>query len=217
MRGVQPPMVVEQQWSVLMLDDHRVFTDMLQLTLDLQPDMRCVGVAHTVADGLALAAAVEFDVAIVDLQLPGAGGLDAIAPLLALRPDARVVVLTAHPKAALAQRALALGAAAFLAKDGTLTEILTAVRGADAARPTVCAPLRTDPPVRFTLTPREWDVLRGLSAGLDAPRIAGSLGISTYTTRDHIKSILAKLDVHSQLDAVVTAGRLGLIEVGAPF
>lgn len=201
--------------AVLLIDDHRVFTDLLALTLDMQPDLRCVGVAHTVADGLATAAAVEFDVAIVDLQLPDGPGFGAIAPLLEMRPHARIVVLTAHPRAALAERAIAMGAVAFLAKDGALAEILTAVRHAAVERPVICAELRQVTGAALHLTPRELDVLRELGAGSDAPRIAAALGISMYTTRDHIKSILAKLDVHSQLEAVVTAGRLGLIEIGS--
>lgn len=202
--------------TVLVVDDHRVFTDLLTLTLDMQPDLRCAAVAHTVAEGLAVAAATAFDVAIVDLQLPDGSGLDAIGPLLALHPRARVVVLTAHPRAALAERALAAGAVAFLAKNGALADILAAVRGADADHPMVCAGLRPDPAADFRLTPREHDVLRELGRGSDAARIAAALGISTYTTRDHIKSILAKLSAHSQLEAVVLAGRLGLIELGSP-
>lgn len=202
--------------AVLLIDDHRVFTDLLALTLDMQPDLRCVGVAHSVADGLAAAAAVAFDVAIVDLQLPDGPGFGAIAPLLAMRPEARIVVLTAHPRAALAERAIALGAVAFLAKDGALAEILTAVRHASTEQLVICAELRHAAGADLHLTPREFDVLWELGAGSDAPRIAAALGISMYTTRDHIKSILAKLGVHSQLEAVVTAGRLGLIEIGSP-
>ncbi|MFC4950578.1 response regulator [Pseudonocardia sp. GCM10023141] len=214
---MQPPTshITEHQRSVLLLDDHRVFTDLLRLTLDMQPDLRCVAVAHTVATGVALAATVDVDVAIVDLQLPDASGLDAIGPLLAAHPRARIVVLTAHPRAALAERAFALGAVAFLAKDGALGDILTAVRDATAERLMVCADLRREQAAAALLTPREHDVLRELAGGRDAPRIAAALGISLHTTRDHIKAILAKLDVHSQLDAVVTAGRLGLVEIGS--
>lgn len=202
--------------TVLVVDDHRVFTDLLTLTLDMQPDVRCAAVAHTVAEGMAVAAATAFDVAIVDLQLPDGSGLDLVGPLLALRPQARVVVLTAHPRAVLAEQALAAGAVAFLAKDGALADILAAIRGADAGHPMVCAGLPPDPAAELHLTPREHDVLRELGRGRDAARIAATLGISTYTTRDHIKSILAKLSAHSQLEAVVLAGRMGLVELGGP-
>ncbi len=216
--GVSPTRSIDSRsLSVFVLDDHRVFTDLLVLSLGMHHDLRCVAVAHTVADGLSRAAATDFDVAIIDLQLPDCSGLDAIARLRELRPHARVIVLTAHPRAALAERALAEGAVAFLAKDGALHEILDAVRHADATHPVVASALRAEPGTQVRLTPRELDVLRQLGTGQDAHRVASTLGMSVYTARDHIKSIMFKLDVRSQLDAVVTAGRLGLIDIGLGY
>jgi DNA-binding NarL/FixJ family response regulator len=213
---VLPPPETPGRIPVLLLDDHRVFTDLLELSLGLQPDLHCVAVAHTAREGLAKAAAVDFAVAVVDLQLPDAGGLDLIPRLRELRPDARIVVLTAHPRADLADRALAAGAVAFLGKDAALATILAAVRSADAARPVVEAEACRPAP-RIGLTHREYDVLRQLGQGLDASRIATTLGISLHTTRDHIKSVMAKLGVHSQLGAVVSAERLGLISLGSRY
>jgi DNA-binding NarL/FixJ family response regulator len=206
-----------QPLSLLLIDDHRVFTDLLALTLDLQPDMACVAVAHTAREGLEKAAVVDFTVAIVDLQLPDAGGLETIDRLRALRPAARIIVLTAHPRADLARRALAAGAVAFLAKDAALAEILAAVRTASPERPVLAAELRGAPADAVRLTAREHDVLRSLGRGLDASRIAAALGISLHTTRDHIKAVMTKLGVHSQLDAVVSAERLGLITIGSRY
>ncbi|MBL8925986.1 MAG: response regulator transcription factor [Pseudonocardia sp.] len=209
-----PPTEPTSRTPVLLLDDHRVFTDLLEVSLGLQPDLCCVAVAHTAREGLAKAAAVDFAVAVVDLQLPDAGGLDLIPQLLALRPQARIVVLTAHPRPDLAERAVAAGVVAFLGKDAALARILDAVRHAGPGHPVVGAAPR---PSRVDLTHREFDVLRELGQGRDAARIAASLGISLYTTRDHIKSVMAKLGVHSQLDAVVSAERLGLITLGARY
>ena len=209
-----PPAEPTSPIRVLLLDDHRVFTDLLEIGLGLQPDLCCVAVAHTTREGLAKAAAVDFAVAVVDLQLPDEGGLDLIPQLLELRPRARIVVLTAHPRSDLAERAIAAGAVAFLGKDAALACILDAVRHADPGRPVVGAAPR---PRGVELTHREFDVLRELGQGRDAARIAAALGISLYTTRDHIKSVMAKLGVHSQLDAVVSAERLGLITVGASY
>jgi two-component system response regulator DesR len=201
---------------VLLVDDHRVFTDLLEISLGMQPDLRCVAVAHTVHEGLAKAAATEFAVAVVDLQLPDGGGLELIPRLRELRPASRIVVLTAHPRADLAERAIAAGAVAFLGKDAALPRILEAVRTADADRPVVDAHVRR-PAEQIVLTHREYDVLRELGQGRDATRIAAALGISVYTARDHIKAVMAKLGVHSQLDAVVSAERLGLITLGSRF
>lgn len=195
--------------SVFVLDDHRVFTDMLSLTLGMQPDLRCVAVAHSLADAARVTETTEFDVAIVDLQLPDGDGLCLLPLLRTLRPHVRTVVLTAHPRPDAAARAFAEGAVAFLPKDGALSEILGAVRG--GARE-----VTDDPAPAPNLTGREHDVLRALARGLDAHRIAGDLGISLYTTRDHIKMLLAKLGAHTQLEAVVTAHRLGVVELDGP-
>ncbi|GII56603.1 DNA-binding response regulator [Planotetraspora thailandica] len=199
---------------VLLLDDHRVFTDSLALTLDVEPDIHCVATARTAREGLAKAAVLDFAVAVTDLQLPDADGFDVITRLHRLRPEARIVVLTAHSRSDLADRAIAAGAVAFLGKDAPLTRILAAIRSADAAHPMVVVERRRG---RIHLTDREYDVLRELGRGNDASRIAATLGISLHTARDHIKAVMAKLGVHTQLDAVVSADRLGLITIGSGY
>jgi DNA-binding NarL/FixJ family response regulator len=203
-----------EKTAVLVLDDHRVFTDLFEVTLSLQPDLACVAVAHTAAEGLVRAAATAFAVAVVDLHLPDAGGLDVIPRLLAVAPHARIVVLTGHPRADLADRALAAGAVGFLGKDAPLARILAAIRHARPGAPVVEVPPR---PARVELTHRELDVLRELGQGRDAARAATSLGISLHTARGHIKAVMAKLGAHSQLEAVVSAERLGLISVGSRY
>lgn len=186
--------------GVFLVDDHRVFTDLLALGLDASPDLRCRGVAHSIAEARATTPA--YDVAVVDLQLPDGSGLDLVG---FLRP---VLLLTAHPHAA--RRA---GAAGVLGKEAPLAEILAAIRRVAAGG--AVEPAATWPADAPHLTPRELDVLVELGRGRDAARIAVALGLSLHTVRDHIRALMAKLGVHSQLDAVVTAGRLGLIAVGS--
>jgi DNA-binding NarL/FixJ family response regulator len=148
------------------------------------------------------------DLVLVDLGLPDDSGLQLVAELAWRIP---VLVLTAHPRVDLVRRATAAGAAGFLAKDMPLHEILVAAHAALAG-----TPVRSWEPDRLVhLTGRELDVLAGLGRGRDTSRIATELGISVHTTRDHIRAVLAKLGAHSQLEAVVTADRLGLIAVGA--
>lgn len=202
---------------VLVLDDHRVFADSLALSLDLQPGLRCAGTAHTAHEGLAKAAAIAFAAAVVDLQLPDADGLDIVGRLHVLRPAARIVVLTAHPRADLARRALAAGAVGFLSKDAPLTRIVAALRSATAEHPVIDPQVRACAADRIGLTPRELDVLRQLGQGRDANRAATELGMSLSTARGHIKALMAKLGVHTQLDAVVSAMRLGLITIGSRY
>ncbi|SDF95404.1 response regulator transcription factor [Pseudonocardia oroxyli] len=186
--------------DVFLVDDHRVFTDLLRLGLDACSDLRCSGVAHSIAE--ARAATVAYDVAVVDLQLPDGSGLALVGPL---QP---VLLLTAHPHAA--RRA---GVAGVLGKDAPLTEILAAIRTVAAGG--VLPPASDRPAGAPRLTPRELDVLAELGRGRDAARIATALGLSLHTVRDHIRALMGKLGAHSQLEAVVTAGRLGLIAVGS--
>lgn len=191
--------------SVVLVDDHRVFADALAVALDTQPDLRCGGVAHSLAEAGALLA--DGDVALVDLHLPDGSGLALVAQFA---PRLPVIVLTAHLRIDLVRRAAAAGAAGFLGKDAPLAEILDAVRAALAGGP---VPSR-EPAESVHLTSRELEVLSLLAVGRDATRIAAELRISVHTTRDHIRSLLAKLGAHSQLDAVVRADRLGIVAVG---
>ncbi|WP_214401070.1 response regulator transcription factor [Pseudonocardia lacus] len=195
--------------AVLLVDDHRVFADALAIGVTAQPDLTCVAVAYTAAAArAAMAPGTAVDLAVVDLDLPDDSGMRLVEEFAAHRP---VIVLTAHPRVDLARRAAGAGAAGFLAKDASLPEMLAAVRGALAGEPV--RSWESDTAVH--LTAREQQVLDGLARGRDAARIAAELGISVHTTRDHIRVLLAKLGVHSQLDAVVTADRLGLVAVGA--
>lgn len=196
-----------------MVDDHRVFTDALRLGLERQEDVRSVTVAHSAGEALAHARRADFDAAIVDLDLPDASGLDVVAALAEIRPGARVVVLTAHGRPDLVERAAAAGADAFLTKEGTLDRVMQALRAPGTTRP----PVDAGHAGRVELTHREQDVLRLLGQGHDPAGIAAELGISLHTVRGHVKAVMAKLGARSQLGAVVAAHRRGLITVGARY
>lgn len=190
--------------SVLLVDDHRAFADVMRLALDAQPDLRCVGIAHSAAEADALIA-TTFDAAIVDLGLPDGDGATVVEHLLRRSPTARIVVLTAHPRSDLARQALAAGAHRVLPKRGSFDEVLRALREPAGAAP--------DHPAPHPLTPREREVLGLLARGNDVSGIAGALGLSAYTVRDHVKAILAALGARTQLEAVIVAARSGLVVV----
>lgn len=206
---------------VLVVDDHQTFAELLARALDAEPDLVCVGHARDSAEALALAEQLEPDVVLMDLRLPGRDGISATADLTAAFPDLKVLILTAHAGQPEIARAGLAGASGFLAKDGALAEVLAALRTARrgslilppsviASFSTQASPSDADP----GLTPRELEVLRLLGQGRDPRGIAKELGVSLYTCRGYIKNVLAKLEVHSQLEAVVVASRTGLIQVG---
>jgi DNA-binding NarL/FixJ family response regulator len=125
--------------------------------------------------------------------------------------------LTAYARGAHARRALDLGVAGVFGRDAPLSSVYTAIRGASASKPMVCPVALLDAPPSVALTPREHEVLQQLGLGHDATRIANALGISLHTTRGYIKAVMRKLGVQTQLHAVVTAERLGLLRMPRQF
>ncbi|ALJ21028.1 response regulator transcription factor [Microbacterium sp. No. 7] len=188
---------------VLIVDDHRTFVDLMKMGIDAQDDLHCAGVAHSLREATRIAAAVPYEAAIVDLSLPDGTGAEVVAVLREAAPDARLVVLTAHPRSDVARRASAAGAHAVLPKNGRLADVLKAVRARGVAP--------VAPSAGETLTPREREVLSLLADGQDAQAIATLLGLSLHTVRDHVKGLLAGLGAKTQLEAVVLAARAGIV------
>ena len=196
--------------SVLVVDDHRIFAELLTFALTDGAPLRSVRVASNRAEAIAALDAARVDVAILDIRLVDGSGLDLIEPIRRHHPAARVIALTGYPRRDEAERALTLGASAYLAKDGSLDKLVRALAVATPARPVVVEEFPEDQLAGGTLTPREREVLLRLVAGDDAARIAARLSLSVLTVRSHIKSVLAKLGVSSQLEAVAEAARAGL-------
>ena len=211
----------EEVITVLVVDGHQTFAELLGVALRGQPDLRYVGHARNGEQALRLCAELRPDVILLDPELPDADGI-AIAEMLRHRqPDTRVVILTASNEATLVGRATAAGAAGFLSKNGALGDVLHAVHTAHGGGMTVSTDilarlLRSTSPVVGPrgggLTAREHEVLELMGSGLDPRAIAPRLGISVHTCRGYVKAVLAKLDVHSQLEAVAVATRRGLIQ-----
>jgi DNA-binding NarL/FixJ family response regulator len=205
--------------TVLVVDDHVVFAQLVERALSHEPDLTCVGVASSLAEARRMCAIHRPDVVIMDVRLQDGDGIDGAAELVAADPTLRVVVLSAFIDSRLMQRAARAGATALQAKDGELDDLLDAIRYAEpgslAVHPRLLHQLvnadqtpTTPVPV---LTQREHEVLRMLAAGHDLGIISRDLSISINTCRGHVKSVLAKLGAHSQLQAVVIAMRAGLI------
>jgi DNA-binding NarL/FixJ family response regulator len=209
--------------SVLVVDGHQTFAELLGHALAGQPDLEYVGHALTGAEAIRLAAELKPNVILLDPDLSDGDGI-AVAELIRHRqPDTRVVILTASDESALVGRATAAGAAGFLSKNGALGDVLNALRTAHGGGMTVSTDilarlLRSTTPVVAPrgggLTVREDEVLHLMAVGLDARAIARRLGISLHTCRGYVKAVLAKLGAHSQLEAVAIATRRGLIRPG---
>jgi DNA-binding NarL/FixJ family response regulator len=209
--------------TVLVVDDHAIFADLLAMALDAQPDFTCIGTAASVAKALTIVDELRPDVVLMDVRLGDGDGVAATAELTAMYPDLRVVVLTAHTDTALMQRAADAGACCLLPKDGSLSDMLHALRssrqGGLVVHPALLKSLvksqpRANKDYLPPLTRRERDVLAMLADGSDTRAIAKSLKLSINTCRGYVNSLLVKLGAHSQLEAVVIATNHGLVSVG---
>ena len=222
------PVVAAAPLRVLIIDDHRTFAELLAMALDSQPDIICVGHAQDDGDALEQVRLLSPDVVLVDVHLGDSDGLEVATRLLADRPDLRVIVLTASSAALDVARAAAVGACAYLVKSGALTEVLGAIRTARSGElrlpPKLVLDLvslerrataRGNPGSRGpALTGREQQVLDLLGEGLGVTVISRRLGIRPSTCRGYVQNVLAKLGVHTQLEAVVKATGLGMLRGG---
>ena len=210
---------------VLVVDDHCTFAELVVVALAHEDDLDCVGAAHDADRARRMVQELAPDVILMDVNLGDQDGLDLTAELVAAHPGLRVVVLTAHADGAAMRRAAAAGACALLPKDGSLPDLLNGLRsarpGGFVVHPTLLRTLVTEERTAAeaagpqpVLTPRELLVLQLLAEGRDTRSIAHELKISVNTCRGYVKNVLMKLDAHSQLEAVVIAGRHGLVDAG---
>lgn len=197
--------------TVLVVDDHPLFRDGLTGLLDTVPD---VTVLEAVGDGEAAvvrAAELAPDVVLMDLNLPGMPGLEAIRRILAARPQTGVLVLTMVDDDGAVVSALRMGARGYVLKGAAQEEVLAALRtvasGGALLGAAAAARALTSPPsgASSTLTPRESQVLALIANGQSNPAIARELGVSLKTVQNHVSQVLAKMQVHDRTQAALRA------------
>ncbi len=198
------------------VDDHPVVREGVSLIIDMQPDMQVIGMAATGEEALALFNQHHPDVTLMDLQLPGISGLEAIKRIHTEDPKARVIVLTMYEGDEDIYRALKAGAATYLLKNTLSDDLVRVVREVHEGE----HPLSAEVAERLarrngeaTLTQRETDVLKLLAQGLRNKEIGANLGITEETAHGYIKSIFAKLKVQDRTAAVTVALRRGIIHL----
>jgi DNA-binding NarL/FixJ family response regulator len=213
-----------QVTRVLVVDDHEVFSEALEMFLGRQPDIRLVGSARDADEAMALLGE-EPDVVLMDLDMPGTDGIEATRRIRDAAPDAKVVLLTGVDRPEAIVEALSAGACGYVPKSRAVDEVLDVVRRAAAGEIVMSAGDLTSVVEQLRgsqdeglarVTPRETQVLQALAAGETAAQVAESLGISTLTVHSHVKAILAKLGVHSTIEAVTLAWRHGLAPTSRP-
>ena len=219
----------EEVVHILLVDDHASIREALAAAFEGEEGFEVVGQAGSVAEAREILEQMyqEMDVAIIDLGLPDGHGADLIKELREKNPQAQALVLSASLDRANIARAVEQGAAVVLSKTAHLEKVVQAVRRLRAGE-TLMPLEEVVGLLRFAgsqreqeyearqaiekLTPREIEVLQALALGLDSEGIAQNLHIALRTERNHMASILAKLGVHSQLQALVFALKYGVVD-----
>jgi DNA-binding NarL/FixJ family response regulator len=210
---------------VLVVDDHDLFRTGLASLLGAQSGIEVVAQASGGRMGIRLAGELAPDVVLMDLRMPDIEGAEATFTIVQRDPTMRVLALTAVSEDAAVAAAMRAGASGFLAKDTPIIDLVSAIRAAAGgsswlsprAAEVVLGRLRSanaddgpDLELLEQLSSRELDVLRRIARGLDNARIAGELGISPRTAKNHVSGILFKLGLSSRIQAAIYAVRSGL-------
>jgi len=217
-RAAYPDRANEPAIRVLVVADDEIFVQSLLLLLGAEPSITIAGTTGTAAQAEQVAKACDPDVVLIDFDLLDGEGARLTEAFRALAPDAHVLVLTDQP---LTVGAVG-GSAGFVAKTSTVDSLVGAIRYVhEGETPSYVIstprlafrPRPTTSGLGSDLRPRELEVLRLMAAGASNKTLAAELYLSINTVRNHVQSILYKLDAHSKLEAVATAVRAGLIEL----
>jgi two-component system response regulator NreC len=209
--------------TIFLAEDHAILRHGLRALLEREPGFVVVGEA---ADGLRVADEAERlkpNVLIVDIVMPGLGGLDVAREVARRSPRTRVIILSMHANEAFVVQALRNGAAAYVLKQRSAAELIVAIHDVVAGRRYLSPPLSDKAIDAYTvaqgdvtdpyemLTRREREVLHLAAEGLTNPAIAGRLGISSRTVETHHANIMRKLGLGTRRDLIVFAVRRGLV------
>jgi len=210
--------------SVVIADDQRLFANGLARIIGVQADMEVVGEAHTGEEAITLCLHEEPDVVLMDLSMPGMGGLSATRKILSLLPRTRVLILTVHTDDIHVFQGIKAGAQGYILKDCTPEELTRAIRtvhagetimSQDIARKTLSTfeSIRSNTEITPVLTERELEVIKALAQGKSNKEIALALDISEKTVRNHASNIYNKLHIFDRTQAVIYAIRRGIVDL----
>lgn len=197
--------------DVLIADDHAVVRRGLREILARTPDLRVAGEAASVPEVLELARRVNWEVAVLDLNMPGGSGIDLVQAFRSLYPERPILVLSMNPEDQFARRVLKAGAAGYLTKESAPEALVTALYRVIGGGHYVSAELGEHlardvasrrQPGHELLSHREFEVLRRIASGQSVGDIAGALSVSAKTVSTYRSRILQKLELRHTADMV---------------
>ncbi len=208
--------------AILLVDDHEVVRHGLRAVLGRAFPEASIGEAADAAEGMQLLSAAPWSVVVLDINLPGRGGLELLEDVRGHWPELPVIVLTAYPEEELAVRCVRLGAAAYLTKSSASAELVAAVRKVLEGGRYITASLaehlaatlggEAQEAPHQSLSVRELQVLRGVAAGLTLKELAASMKLSEKTISTYRARIGEKLNISRNADLVRYAVKHGLVE-----
>jgi DNA-binding NarL/FixJ family response regulator len=201
---------------VLTVDDHPLMMAGISGEINAQSDMKVVAEATDGDEAVRLFRVHRPDVTLMDIRMPRVNGIDAIAAIRGEFPKARIIVLTSSAGDVQILRAFEAGAVGYLLKNLLRTELIETVRSIHAGHRRIPPEIAQQLALHATddaLTPRELEVLRSVAKGQSNKIIASELNIAEHTVKNHIKSILSKLDADDRTGAAIMALRRGYIDL----
>jgi DNA-binding NarL/FixJ family response regulator len=192
---------------VLLADDHELVRDGLKRILAATGDVQVAGEASSGDQALALVRANDYDIALLDMSMPGLSGIDLIKRLKAEKPALRLLVLSMHGEHQYAARALKAGASGYLTKDTAAEQLVVALRkvaagGVHVNEAAAASLLGAESRLHGSLSDREFEVLRLLASGLSPTEIGERLHLSVKTVSTHKARILEKLELGGTAELV---------------
>ena len=201
---------------ILIVDDHPVVLAGLTSMLSTQPDFEVVGSASGGEEALQMLRTRTADILLLDLRMPGMNGVDTLLAIRGERIHVRAIILTSFETDEDIYRSVQAGAQGYLLKGAPQSDMVEAIHAVHAGRrylPRHIAARLAERIMRTELTARELEVLHMLARGLTNKEIGNALEISGNTVRNHVNSIIEKLEVSDRTEAATTAIQRGIIEV----
>jgi DNA-binding NarL/FixJ family response regulator len=204
---------------ILAVDDHALLREGIAALVNAEPDMKLIAEAANGREAVEKFRLHRPDVTLMDLQMPGLNGIEAITEIRREFPNARVIVLTTYTGDVQVLRALQAGARGYILKGHVHKELLETIRAVDAGHkriPGVIAAELAEHLADDNLTQREIDVLRLIGSGNSNKMIADRLTLSEATVKGHVTNILSKLGANDRAHAVTISLRRGIIDLDSP-
>jgi DNA-binding NarL/FixJ family response regulator len=200
---------------ILTVDDHPLLRKGIAALVNAEDDMKLIAEASTGEEAIEKFRVHQPDVTLMDIQLPGLNGIEAISQIRKDFPNARIIVLTTYSGDVQVVRAIKAGARAYLLKRQVHRELLETVRAVHAGQRRIPQEIAADlvDHSRDDLTPREIDVLRLIANGNGNKAIADQLSIGEASVKSYVANILSKLDAKDRTHAVTIGLKRGIIEL----